>query len=97
MKANENFDVSAELDRRFGAVGTETRKQAVNQAWEEYSAQVLIDARKSVNMTQKELAERIGSDKSYISRIEKGLITPTVGTLYKMASAMGFRVELTPM
>lgn len=54
MKANENFDVSAELDRRFGAVGTETRKQAVNQAWEEYSAQVLFDARKSVNMTQKE-------------------------------------------
>ena len=52
--------------------------------------------RKERNMTQAELAARIGADKSYISRIERGLIVPTVATLYKIAAAMGMTVELRP-
>lgn len=48
-------------------------------------------------MTQEELANRIGADKSYISKIERGLITPTVSTLYRIAAAMGLSVELRPL
>ena len=73
------------------------REAAINHAWEEYNAQILLDARKNAGLTQAELAQRIGADKGYISRIERGLTIPTVSTLYKIAAAMGMTVELRPM
>ena len=63
----------------------------------QYNAQILLDARKNAGLTQAELAQRIGADKGYISRIERGLTIPTVSTLYKIAAAMGMTVELRPM
>ena len=57
----------------------------------------LLDARKNAGLTQAELAQRIGADKGYISRVERGLTIPTVSTLYKIAAAMGMTVELRPM
>jgi ribosome-binding protein aMBF1 (putative translation factor) len=86
--------VSEELNRTFGAPGSESRKQAEEQAWEEYNAQILLDARKESGMTQSELADKIGTDKSYISRIERGLTIPSISTFYRMVSAMGLSVEL---
>ena len=90
----QTYNVSEELDRTFGAPGTESRRQAENQAWEEYNAQILRDARKEVGMTQSELAEKIGTDKSYISRVERGQTIPSISTFYRMVSAMGLTVEL---
>lgn len=91
------YDVSALLDEELGAMGTTERQQNTDKAWEEYNAQILLDARKNAGLTQTELAERIGADKGYISRIERGLIVPSVSTLYRIASAMGLTVELRPM
>lgn len=95
-KKNEIYDVSAELDSVFGEVGSETRKAAENLAWEEYNAQVLLDARKSAGLTQEALANRIGADKGYISRLERGITIPTISTFYKLVAAMGLTVDLRP-
>ena len=91
------YDVSAELEREFGPKGSSTRKAAEDKAWEEYNAQILLEARKKAGLTQKELAERIGANKGYISRLERGLTIPTVSTLYRIAAAMGLTVELRPI
>jgi ribosome-binding protein aMBF1 (putative translation factor) len=96
-KKNEIYDISAELTKEFGKVGSKERNVAIEKAWDEYNAQILLDARKKARLTQAELASRIGADKSYISRIERGITTPTVATLYKIAAAMGFKVELRPI
>ncbi len=100
MKAKENsldlYDVSAELDSVFGAEGTVSRREAEDLAWQEYNAQILLDARKNAGMTQEALAQRIGATKGYISRLERGLTTPTISTFYRIVSAMGLRVDLTP-
>ena len=53
MKANDIYDVSAELEQEFGAKGTPQREAAINHAWEEYNAQILLDARKNVWMQEK--------------------------------------------
>lgn len=98
MKKNvEIYDVSAELEREFGPKGSESRKKAEDMAWEEYNARILLEARKNAGLTQQELAERIGADKSYISRVERGFIIPSVSTLYRIAAAMGLTVELRPL
>ena len=47
-------------------------------------------------MTQEELARKIGSNKSYISRVETGKTEPKVSTFYRIAAALGLTVELTP-
>jgi DNA-binding XRE family transcriptional regulator len=96
-KKNEIYDVSAELADKFGKIGSKAREKNVEVAWEEYNAQILLDARKNAKLTQAELAKRIGADKGYISRIERGLTIPTVSTLYRIAAAMGLTVELRPM
>jgi phage-related protein/DNA-binding XRE family transcriptional regulator len=90
----KTYNVSEELNQTFGALGTESRRRAEEQAWEEYNAQILLDARKESGLTQSELAEKIGADKSYISRVERGLTVLSISTFYRMVSAMGLSVEL---
>ena len=95
-KKIELYDISAELEKEFGEPGSPERRQAEREAWEDYNAQILMDARKSARLTQEQLAERVGVDKGYISRVERGLIVPTIGTFYKIVAAMGLSVELRP-
>ncbi len=59
-KKNDFYDVSAELAKEFGEVGSQSRAEATAKAWEEYNAQILLDARKNARLTQAELASRIG-------------------------------------
>ena len=59
------YDVDAWIDEGIGAVGTSQRERAMEEAWEEYNAQIFLDARKNARLTQQELAERIGADKGY--------------------------------
>ena len=91
------YDVSAMLDEVLGKEGSPERERNRERAWEEYNAQILLDARKNAHLTQSELAQRIGANKSYISKVERGLIVPSVATLYKIAAAMGLSVELRPI
>ena len=91
------YDVSTMLDEVLGKEGSPEREKNRDKAWEEYNAQILLDARKNARLTQEELAKRIGADKGYISRIERGLIIPNVSTLYRIAAAMGLTVELRPI
>ena len=91
------YDVDAWIDEGVGAVGTPQREKAMEEAWEEYNAQILLDARKNARITQQELAARIGADKSYISLVERGKTVPSVAMLYKIAAAMGLCVELRPI
>ena len=87
-------DYDVVLDAKFGREGTPERAQAEENAYAFYSGQILMDARKEAKMTQVELAERTQTTKSYISKIEKGIITPSVGMFYRIIAALGMRVEV---
>lgn len=87
-------DYSAVLDQKYGAQGTKEREQFDEEAWNFYTGQLLLEARKESKMTQEELAKRINSSKSYISRIERGIITPSVGVFYRIINALGLRVDI---
>ena len=51
-KKIELYDISAELKKEFGEPGSTERRQAEREAWEDYNAQILMDARKSARLTQ---------------------------------------------
>ena len=57
-------------------------------------AECLKEQRRLAGLTQEQLAEKIGTKKSYISKIENGVITPSVGVFYRIIAALGMRVEV---
>lgn len=54
----------------------------------------IVRARKEQNMTQEELAKRIGTQKSNISRLESGNYNPSLDMLIKIAEALGRRLKI---
>lgn len=54
----------------------------------------LIQKRLERNMTQQELAKKIGSKQSAISRIESGQANPSVRILQKIAHALDARLSI---
>ncbi len=94
-KNNQITDYSAILAAEYGAHGTPERAKFDEEAYAFYTGQVILDARKSEKMTQTELAEKLGVNKSYISKIENGVINPSVGFFYRLMNALGLHVEIT--
>ncbi len=86
--------VNEDLDQKYGKSGTSEREQFETEAMDFYASQLLLHNRKEAKLTQKELAERAGIDKSYISRIENGLVQPTFATFMRIINAMGRSIEV---
>jgi DNA-binding XRE family transcriptional regulator len=82
------------LDGKYGKAGTPEREAFRREAYAYCMGQLIRDARKSEMVTQVELANRIGVDKAYISKIEKGIVEPGVGTFYRIIAALGLRVDI---
>ncbi|NDV60061.1 helix-turn-helix domain-containing protein [Bacteroides sp. 519] len=92
---NENLvSVDAMLDEKFGKVGTPEREEFRKEAYAYCMGQIIHDARKKEKVTQSELAEMVGTNKSYISRVEKGLIEPSIGTFCRIINALGLIIEI---
>ncbi len=83
------------LDAEFGKPGTPQRIEAEERAYAFYTGQIIEDARKKAKITQAELARRIGSNRSYISRVESGQTEPKVSTFYRIMNALGCRIEFS--
>lgn len=95
MKRESNIiDIDVMMDARFGAPGSESREEFRKEAYNYCVGQLIMDARKQEHMTQSDLATKIGASKSYISRVEKGLIEPGVGTFLRIIEALGLRLEI---
>ncbi len=82
------------MDELYGKEGTPQREAFWRDAYAYCAGQVIHEMRKEEKITQQELAMRIGANKSYISRIEKGLIEPSVGTFYRIINALGLSIEI---
>ena len=96
MQTNNHsiVDYDSVLDAKFGKVGTPERAKYEDEARAFYAAQVLLQARREAKMTQSELAQRVGTTKSYISKIENGVVEPSVGLFLRLIYALGLRVEV---
>lgn len=87
---------SVVLEREVGAEGTPEREEfdAKARAW--YFAEILRSKRKEIGLTQKQLAEKIGRERSYINRIEKGETDIQLSTFLRITDALGFSVQINP-
>ena len=74
------------LDNKYGNPGTQTREK-YEQEFEAFKIGVLIqEARKKQNLTQGQLAEKVGTTKNYISRIENNASDIRLSTLMRIVN-----------
>jgi len=62
----------------------------------EYSViESLINARTAADLSQEELAKRLGTTQSAVARLESGRISPSLSTLRRYAEATGTRLAIS--
>jgi HTH-type transcriptional regulator/antitoxin HipB len=72
------------LDEQYGEIGTDSREK-FQEEFETFKIGILIqEARKKQHMTQEQLAEKVGTTKNYISRIENNASDIRLSTLMRI-------------
>ncbi len=95
MKAkNSNIMTLAEFkDEQYGKRGT-TKRDELESGYEQFKLGAMIqEARLEKGLTQEQLAEKCGTTKSYISRIENNIKEVRISTLQKIVE-LGFGGQL---
>ena len=83
------------LDIKYGKVGTKKRDNFETKAQYFVISEMLKEARREANLTQEQLAEKVGTKKSYISRLENGKCDIQLSTLYRIfEDGLGKRISL---
>ena len=87
MRKTENSNLISwddHLDKKYGTVGTESREK-YEEEFEAFKIGVLIqEARKKQQLTQEQLAQKVGTTKNYISRIENNASDIRLSTLMRI-------------
>jgi len=94
MNKTTTFD--EHLDKQYGKKGTPTREQFEAESMAFRLGELLKEARKEASLTQKELALKTGTKKSYISRIESGKSEIQLSTFYRILKlGLGKELEIS--
>ena len=78
----KNFDEL--LDKKYGKIGTQKRNIFEENAHMFIISEMLKEARIEANMTQEQLAEKSGTKKSYISKLENAKGNINLSTLFRI-------------
>lgn len=82
------------LDEKYGVHGTPARELFDEKAIAWYYGDILKDRRKALKLTQKQLAEKIGKEQSYVARIERGETDMQLSSFLRIARALN--IEFVP-
>ena len=94
---NKNLMTLEEFkEKNYGKRGTKERDE-LEEGYEAFRIGALIhDTRLEMGMTQEQLEEKVGTSKSYISKIENNVKEARISTLQKIIElGFGGRLELT--
>lgn len=97
MKKNKNITTFEQhLQKRYGKIGTKKRDEFGLKSKAFMIGELIKEKRHLAKLTQEQLAEKAGTKKSYISRIENGQSDIQLTTLFKIIeSGLGKRLDLT--
>jgi ribosome-binding protein aMBF1 (putative translation factor) len=82
------------LDDKYGKTGTESRAEFDEEALVWFYGNMLKERRKELKLTQKQVAERIGREQSYIARVENGKADIQLSSFFRIAGILG--IQLIP-
>jgi ribosome-binding protein aMBF1 (putative translation factor) len=96
MKKDNIITLDQFKDKHYGKRGTAKRDE-LESGYENFKIGALIhDARLEKGLTQEELAEKVGTTKSYISKIENNIKEVRFSTLQKIVElGLGGQLQLS--
>jgi ribosome-binding protein aMBF1 (putative translation factor) len=96
MKKDNILTLEQFKDRHYGKRGTKKREK-LEEGYENFKIGALIhEARIEKGLTQEELAEKVGTTKSYISKIENNVKEVRISTLQKIVEiGLGGKLQLS--
>ena len=84
------------IDYEHGKIGSESRNEYEEKSQMFIISEMLKESRRAANLTQEQLAERAGTKKSYISKIENGKGNIQLSTLIRIFEiGLNKRIGLT--
>ena len=93
LKSAKTFDEL--LDAKYSKIGEKERDAFEERAQYFVISEMLKQARKEARLTQEQLAQKVGTKKSYISRLENGKCDIQLSTLYRIfEQGLGKRISL---
>lgn len=95
-KSNNLMTLEEFKEKNYGKHGTKERDE-LEAGYENFKIGALIhNTRIEMGMTQEQLAEKVGTSKSYISKIENNIKEARISTLQKIVKlGFGGRLELS--
>jgi DNA-binding Xre family transcriptional regulator len=96
MKKNNILTLEQFKDKHYGQTGSAKRDE-LEAGYENFKIGVLIhEARIEKGLTQEELAAKVGTTKSYISKIENNVKEVRLSTLHKIVElGLGGQLQLS--
>jgi transcriptional regulator with XRE-family HTH domain len=89
IKLEGRFSRSAFLPKRYEVWGEEVIFPSIGGRRPSNLGDKIRVLRKKLGMTQKELADQVGLTPSFISQLEKNLISPSLDSLLKLSEKLG--------
>ena len=82
-------------DKNIELLNDPEYQQAYNELESEFLiAKALIQARTTANLTQEQVADRMGTTQSVVARMESGKPLPSLKSVARYAAAVNSRIEL---
>jgi len=82
------------ISKRYGKEGSKERENFREAAFSYYFGEIIKNRRKELNLSQENLAQKIGKKRPYISRIENGEDI-RLSNFALLANALGLSIKLT--
>lgn len=79
------------LDEKYGKQGTDSRAEFDAKALSWYYGTLLRERRKELKLTQKQLAEKLGREQSYVARVENGKADIQLSSFFRIANVLGIQ------
>lgn len=94
MKRRNLTPIEDFISEDFGEHGTPSRDKFEMDCDAFILGEQLKAERQKAGLTQQQLADRIGTKKSYISRVENGHTDIQLSTLYKLFQGVGRKISV---
>jgi HTH-type transcriptional regulator / antitoxin HipB len=89
----KTYSLDEVKDRYIGVKGTPEREEFEFELQLDILGEMIKSARKERNLTQEELGELVGVQKSQISKLEKNASNVTIHTILKVFTALRAKVN----
>ena len=83
--------VNEHLDEKYGKLGSPERERFDEEAIAWFYGNMLRERRRELKLTQKQVAEKLGREQSYIARVENGKADIQLSSFFRIAAILGIQ------